>query len=243
MACGGCQARANGLRAASVFSRSRQNSLFPELISLFLKMLSLLIFVGNFTKEYCSAAVSCSEMRSWGSEIAKFPVKFPVSREFAWRQVRSALRRQPGSCSYNLKHFLIFRRFHSERPHLSHSERLLPFGSPVRARGVCGSPTASALQFASHILRSFPGPMGRKGAALAFGEFRLFKFGHAAVSAGVQGEFLRVGRFLSSSAARSFACPRTSRAWNRDRSPLSTSRKIIGTPRRVSLASTLSASS
>jgi hypothetical protein len=28
---------------------------------------------------------------------AKFPVKFPVSREFAWRRVRSALRRQPGS--------------------------------------------------------------------------------------------------------------------------------------------------
>jgi hypothetical protein len=28
---------------------------------------------------------------------AKFPVKFPVSREFAWRRVRSALRRQPAS--------------------------------------------------------------------------------------------------------------------------------------------------
>ena len=30
-------------------------------------------------------------------KFAKFPVKFPVSREFPWRQVRSALRRQPGS--------------------------------------------------------------------------------------------------------------------------------------------------
>ena len=29
--------------------------------------------------------------------ITNFPVKFPVSREFAWRRVRSALRRQPGS--------------------------------------------------------------------------------------------------------------------------------------------------
>jgi CheY-like chemotaxis protein len=28
---------------------------------------------------------------------AKFPVKFPVSREFAWRRVRSTLRRQPAS--------------------------------------------------------------------------------------------------------------------------------------------------
>jgi hypothetical protein len=29
--------------------------------------------------------------------MAKFPVKFPVSREFLWRLVRSALRRQRGS--------------------------------------------------------------------------------------------------------------------------------------------------
>jgi hypothetical protein len=29
-------------------------------------------------------------------KTAKFPVKFPVGREFAWRRVRSALRRQPG---------------------------------------------------------------------------------------------------------------------------------------------------
>jgi hypothetical protein len=28
-----------------------------------------------------------------------FPVKFPVCREFGWRQVRSALRRQPASHS------------------------------------------------------------------------------------------------------------------------------------------------
>jgi hypothetical protein len=32
-----------------------------------------------------------------GSRTVNFPVKFPVSREFIWRQVRSALRRQPGS--------------------------------------------------------------------------------------------------------------------------------------------------
>ena len=28
-------------------------------------------------------------------KMRKFPVKFPVSREFGWRQVRSALRSQP----------------------------------------------------------------------------------------------------------------------------------------------------
>src|SRR5258707_7098578 len=32
-------------------------------------------------------------------KIAIFPVKFPVSREFVWRPVRSALRRQPGSAA------------------------------------------------------------------------------------------------------------------------------------------------
>ena len=44
-------------------------------------------------------------------KIAIFPVKFPVSREFAWRPVRSALRRQPGSAAefYQLrKQFLTF---------------------------------------------------------------------------------------------------------------------------------------
>jgi hypothetical protein len=45
----------------------------------------------------CSAAVSCSEIWTWSPKIAKFPVKFPDSREFAWRRVRSALRRQPAS--------------------------------------------------------------------------------------------------------------------------------------------------
>jgi hypothetical protein len=36
-------------------------------------------------------------------EIVIFPVKFPVCREFSWRQVRYALRRQPAipALSYN----------------------------------------------------------------------------------------------------------------------------------------------
>jgi hypothetical protein len=71
------------------------NSLIPAKNSLFLEIFSLLICVGNCAKSDCGAAVSCYEIGPGSPEIAKFPVKFPVSREFAWRRVRSALRRQP----------------------------------------------------------------------------------------------------------------------------------------------------
>jgi hypothetical protein len=74
-----------------------RNSLIPFKNSLFLKIFSLLICVGNFTRSRCGAAVSCYEIGPGSLEIAKFPVKFPVSREFARRRVRSALRRQGGS--------------------------------------------------------------------------------------------------------------------------------------------------
>src|SRR5258705_10324740 len=77
----------------------RQNSLLPAKNSLFFKIFSLLICVGNFTRSRCGAAVSCYEIGPGSLEIAKFPVKFPVSREFAWRPARSALRRQPGSAA------------------------------------------------------------------------------------------------------------------------------------------------
>src|ERR1700722_13934365 len=73
------------------------NSLIPAKNSLFLEIFSLLICVGNCAKGDCSAAVSCYEIGLGSPEITKFPVKFPVSREFAWRRVRSALRRQPNS--------------------------------------------------------------------------------------------------------------------------------------------------
>jgi hypothetical protein len=43
--------------------------------------------------------VSCYGIASQSPKTQKFPVKFPVSREFPWRQVRLALRRQPGSQS------------------------------------------------------------------------------------------------------------------------------------------------
>src|ERR1700687_2234089 len=75
----------------------RVNSLFLVLNSLFFKIFSLLNSVGNCSRSRCSTAVTCYEIGSLCPEIAKFPVKFPVSREFQWRRVRSALRRQPAS--------------------------------------------------------------------------------------------------------------------------------------------------
>jgi hypothetical protein len=71
------------------------NSLFLVLNSLFLKIFSLLMRAGKRSRSGCSTAVSCYEIGPGSPKIAKFPVKFPVSREFAWRRVRSPLCRQP----------------------------------------------------------------------------------------------------------------------------------------------------
>ena len=71
-------------------------SLIPTKNSLFFEIVSLLICVGNCARSHCGAAVSSHEIGSRSLKIARFPVKFPVSREFAWRRERSALRRQPG---------------------------------------------------------------------------------------------------------------------------------------------------
>jgi hypothetical protein len=65
--------------------------------SLLLEIFSLSIFIGNCSRSDCSTASSCSEIGSQRPEPTKFPVKFPVSRVFSWRRVRSALRRQPTS--------------------------------------------------------------------------------------------------------------------------------------------------
>ena len=67
------------------------NSLFLRNNSLILKISSLLTCVGNSLRSACCTAVSCYEIGSHSPRIAKFP----VSREFVWRRVRSALRRQP----------------------------------------------------------------------------------------------------------------------------------------------------
>ena len=82
---------------ASGLADCRRNSLFPPENSLFLEIFSLLIRIGNCPKSHCVAADFCSEIVFRSDGIAHFPVKFPVSREFAWRRARSALRRQPGS--------------------------------------------------------------------------------------------------------------------------------------------------
>jgi hypothetical protein len=77
-----------------------RNSLILKKSSLFPEILSLLICVGNFAKSRCSAAISLSGLASQTLKIAKFPVKFPVSRELARRRVRSALRRQPATPAF-----------------------------------------------------------------------------------------------------------------------------------------------
>jgi hypothetical protein len=73
------------------------NSLIESVFSLFFEKFSLLICLGNLAKSHCSGVVSSYDISSGSLKIAEFPVKFPVSREFAWRRVRSALRRQGGS--------------------------------------------------------------------------------------------------------------------------------------------------
>src|SRR4051795_12421935 len=84
-------------RLGASVSFSSSNSLLPHQNSLIFEMFSLLTRVGNSAKSPCSTGGLPRPNRFWGLKIAKFPVKFPVSREFAWRQVRSALRRQGGS--------------------------------------------------------------------------------------------------------------------------------------------------
>jgi hypothetical protein len=73
------------------------NSLMPRRNSLLIEIFSLLIWVGNFAGSGCGTTASCFGIRPMSLKIAKFPVKFPDSREFAWRPVRSTLRRQPTS--------------------------------------------------------------------------------------------------------------------------------------------------
>jgi hypothetical protein len=48
----------------------------------------------ELSESHCGTVTSGSNRASRGGKIAKFPVKFPVGREFARRRVRSALRRQ-----------------------------------------------------------------------------------------------------------------------------------------------------
>ena len=59
------------------------NTLLSRRNSLILEIFSLLICLGNCSGKCCSAAVSCSGIGWRSPEIAKFPVKFPDTREFS----------------------------------------------------------------------------------------------------------------------------------------------------------------
>jgi hypothetical protein len=77
---------------------------FPDTCknSLFVEIFSLLICVGNCAESDCGAAVPCYEIGPESPETAKFPVKFPVSRELAWRRapIRTA---SPANQSLNYR--------------------------------------------------------------------------------------------------------------------------------------------
>jgi hypothetical protein len=62
-------------------------------------------------EKHCGTATSCAETVLKCPKSGEYPVKFPVSREFARRQMRSALRRQPSTLAP-----LGLSRRRSERP-------------------------------------------------------------------------------------------------------------------------------
>ena len=72
---------------------------FPVLMRspLFRENNSLFCCVGNFRQKPCGGAINCRLYRSQSRDFAKFPVKFPVSRENGQSRGPSALLRQPPS--------------------------------------------------------------------------------------------------------------------------------------------------
>jgi hypothetical protein len=60
----------------------RENSLLPTQNSLFFRKSSLIVCSGNLLKGRCRTVVSCLRTVALRPEIAIFPVKFPVCREF-----------------------------------------------------------------------------------------------------------------------------------------------------------------
>ena len=66
---------------------------------------------GNCRRYGCGTAVSCRKVSAWNPKIAKFPVKFPVRREYTRRSVRFPLRRQPASVGFG-----EYYRFDRKRP-------------------------------------------------------------------------------------------------------------------------------
>jgi hypothetical protein len=108
--------------------------------SLFVRIVSLLVCVGNCRRSACSTEVSCSETDPHRPKTAKFPVKFPVTRETAWRQVRSALRRQGGS----LVRTATFRL--TERLSLGRSAVQPLCGTVIEPKGTSGPPVWRAVR-------------------------------------------------------------------------------------------------
>jgi len=83
----------------AIFCHIRLDSLFHREISPDPQNIFPVSLRRELCEKSCGTVISCFEIVSLGPEIAEFPVKFPVSREFPWRRVRSPLRRQGGSSS------------------------------------------------------------------------------------------------------------------------------------------------
>ena len=86
-------------RRARTLRICHENSLLSVWNSLLFGKFPLLTCLGNLLKSPCGTAVSCSVTSVCLPKFVIFPVKFPVCREFARRQVRSALRHQPATHS------------------------------------------------------------------------------------------------------------------------------------------------
>jgi hypothetical protein len=85
-------------------------------------------FLREFVKSRCSTAAFRYEIGSQSSRIAKFPAKFPVSRESAWRRVRSALRCQPKIVGVKQRISLRIAK-HSQRFHVASCRKNFRFFS------------------------------------------------------------------------------------------------------------------
>src|SRR5580704_13473367 len=122
-------ALSSGISRTSNFLERRSRPAFPTSKSRFSETESLVGQEAAAAKRLLASkvALKCQEI-----------VKFPVSREFGWRQVRSALDRQPGSpdvrCQLEPRTWLSGSRLLNVRRLLSRIHRL--------ARGFCRRLTA-----------------------------------------------------------------------------------------------------
>lgn len=95
------QNRAYGPHEKCARNGRHQFACYSAANTLLAKNNSLLVETGNQRKATAVAAVFGSIQCLQAAKFCQFPKKFPVCREFSWRRVRPALRRQPGSRGFD----------------------------------------------------------------------------------------------------------------------------------------------